>query len=401
MSASTRGDTLRALAALTSTQAAVVMAALAVPALAPVLAPVFGVDAARAGYFSALLFGTAFLASAWSGPMVRRYGSIRVSQGTVGLAAIALLLIAGGFWPGLILAALALGAAYAPGNPASSALLVRVTPVRQRAFIFSLKQTAVPIGGAMAGIGLTGLAAWFDWRMALLLGAGFCLLLVFVVQPWRGGLDTDRQGKASSGPGPFTLFRALETRRLRLTALLAFSFAAVQFAFSAIFVAYLTHRFGMAVTQAGQALSAALVASIILRIVLGSVADRLGGFRVLAGMAVLMLAAATLCALAPQEAHGLAIASGVLLGAIAFGWNGVFLAEAARIAPEGKVAEATSACMACVFLGGTVGPAAFSGLVSLSGGFVIPFAVLGCFAALGLVAALLAGRDLRQARATR
>ena len=26
-------------------------------------------------------------------------------------------------------------------------------------------------GGAMAGIGLTGLAAWFDWRMALLLGA--------------------------------------------------------------------------------------------------------------------------------------------------------------------------------------------------------------------------------------
>jgi len=389
---SAQGTTLKALMALTSTQAAVVMASLAVPTLAPVLAPIYGVEAARAGYFSALLFATAFLASAWSGPMVRRYGSIRVSQGTVILALAALFLIAGGSWPGLILAALALGVAYAPGNPASSALLVRVTPIRQRGFIFSLKQTAVPIGGAMAGIGLTALAAVFDWRLALMLAAGLCLVLLLVVQPWRGGLDLDRNPAAGLRASPFVLFRALETRALKLTALLAFSFAAVQFAFSAIFVAYLTQRFDMAVTQAGQALSLALVASIILRIVLGSVADRLGGFRVLAGMAVLMLGAAVLCAMAPQEARTLAVAGGIVLGSIAFGWNGVFLSEAARIAPEGKVAEATSACMACVFLGGAIGPAAFSGLVSISGGFVLPFAVLGGFAAMGLAASLLAGR---------
>lgn len=396
-----KAATLKALFALTATQAAVVMASLAVPTLAPVLAPVFGVEAARAGYFSALLFASAFLASAWSGPLVRRYGSIRVSQGTVVLALLGLLLIASGFWMGLVVAALTLGIAYAPGNPASSALLVRVTPVRQRGLVFSLKQTAVPIGGAMAGIGLTALAATIDWRGALLLAAGFCLVLLLAVQPWRAVLDADRSGTTGLWASPLRLFHALETPGLKLTALLAFSFAAVQFAFSAIFVAYLTQRFGLAVTQAGQALSAALVASIILRIVLGSVADRLGGFRVLACMAVLLLGAAILCATASDDARALAVAGGVVLGAIAFGWNGVFLAEAARMAPEGKVAEATSACMACVFLGGAIGPAAFSGLVSASGGFVLPFAVLGGFAAMGLVASLLAGRDLRQPRASR
>ena len=385
----------KALAALTATQAWVVMGALAVPVMAPLIAPDLGLDPTKAGFFSALVFAAAFLASAWSGRLIRRAGSVGASQITVLVAACGMLMVASGSLPLLALAALAMGAAYAPGNPASSALLMRLVPPARRSLIFSLKQTAVPIGGAMAGSGLTAIAALWDWRIALLIAAAGALVLVLAVEPWRRGLDRTDQTAPQTGQdrGRTGLARLLaEAPGLRLVAAMAFSFAAVQFAFSAIFTAYLTQGFGLSAAQAGQALSIAFAASIALRIGAGFVADRMGGMRVLAAMAAVMLGAALICALAPPTARTLVIPAGIVLGALAFGWNGVFLAEAARIAPAGRVADATSASMAAVFLGGSIGPAAFSGLVALSGGFAVPFGLLALFATAALVLALRGAR---------
>lgn len=376
-----------------ATQAGVVMAALAAPALAPLIAPAHGLPAEAVGYFSALLFASAFLASTLAGPLIARYGPMRVSQATVLIAAAALVALGAGV-PALgALAAVALGAAYAPGNPASSHLLGRLASPARRGLIFSIKQTAVPIGGALAGVGLTGLAAAFDWRAALWLAALALLALALVSQPWRAGLDADRRPGARLSVHPFALPRAIAAiPGLRATAVLAGSFAAVQFAFAAIFVAYLTQAIGLGVATAGAALSLAMGISIGLRIALGFAADAFGGARVLASQAVLMLAAALACAAAGPDRAWLALTAGVILGATAFGWNGVFLAEVARIAPRAEVARATSACMACVFLGGAVGPALFSALVGGGTGFAGAFVLLAGFAALGLAACLMATR---------
>src|SRR5579862_9179849 len=92
--------------------------------------------------------------------------------------------------------AILLGLSYGPMNPASTVLLARYTPSDIRACIFSLKQTAVPVGGAFAGFGTPIAAAAMGWRSTVLLIASVCLGLVALIQPWRNELDRDKNAAA-------------------------------------------------------------------------------------------------------------------------------------------------------------------------------------------------------------
>jgi MFS family permease len=60
---------------------------------------------------------------------------------------------------------------------------------------------------------------------------------------------------------------------------------------------------------------------------------------------------------------GLVLALAIAFGASATGWNGVFLAEVARLAPPGMASAATGGALAVTFLGVVLGPALF-GLLS-------------------------------------
>ena len=54
----------------------------------------------------------------------------------------------------------------------------------------------------------------------------------------------------------------------------------------------------------------------------------------------------------------------VFFGATAIGWNGVYLAEAARSAPEGSAGEATGGTLFFTFLGIVLGPSLFAAVAS-------------------------------------
>jgi len=60
------------------------------------------------------------------------------------------------------------------------------------------------------------------------------------------------------------------------------------------------------------------------------------------GMAVSCLGTGLLATTGPGW---LALPVAIAFGATASGWNGVFLAEVARLAPDGRVAEATGAAL--------------------------------------------------------
>src|SRR5690606_15909389 len=66
------------------------------------------------------------------------------------------------------LGALLIGLGYGPITPASSHLLARTTPAHRMSFVFSIKQTGVPLGGALAGIVVPNLAALAGWQWAFL-----------------------------------------------------------------------------------------------------------------------------------------------------------------------------------------------------------------------------------------
>src|SRR5688572_20401268 len=128
-------------------QALTSAASQAIPVLAIDAAASFGVREDRVGFFVSVSYFVSMMAALFGGTYAARYGAIRVSQVSLSLCALGLLIFAiGSAWV-LLPAAFVLGLAYGPATPASSQILARVTPARLMNLVFSIKQTGVPLGG--------------------------------------------------------------------------------------------------------------------------------------------------------------------------------------------------------------------------------------------------------------
>jgi len=66
----------------------------------------------------------------------------------------------------------------------------------------------------------------------------------------------------------------------------------------------------------------------------------------------------------------------VVFGASAIGWNGVYLAEVARQAPEGQAGVATGGTLTFTFLGAVIGAPIFGMLSSVFGTYQAGFLAL-------------------------
>ncbi|HTZ36499.1 MAG TPA: MFS transporter, partial [Stellaceae bacterium] len=257
----------RVVAATVAVQVAIVMASLTVPVLASAIAPAVGVPSYWVGYYSALIYGCAALSSFVTPRFFRRWGGIRLHQGMLVMVAGALVLLLPAWAAGFAASAIVLGLAYGPMNPASTVLMTRYTPPQLRARVFSFKQTAVPLGGTLAGVAAPLVAAALGWRGALALVAALCLGLSALIQPWRGAIDGDTA--AAEGGIAVRFWRPLqilgESAGLRAVTIASFAFGALQFSFVAVFPTVLAHV-GWSTTDAGRAMSVALVVGVVLRV---------------------------------------------------------------------------------------------------------------------------------------
>lgn len=372
----------KVLIATLAAQASIVMASLVLPVLAPAIVRAADVPLYLVGYYSSLIYGVAVLGSLATPVLLARFGGMRLHQAILLLTAIAVALLVPAHPALLFASALLLGAAYGPTNPASTAMLALHTPADRRGRIFSLKQTAVPIGGALAGSALPTLAALCGWRGTCLIVAAGCGLLALLIQPWRGGLD--KQGGIASDTRPAAFLAPellLKHSALRAVAFAAFAFGATQFSFSALFPTVLSLA-GWTAQAAGLVLAMALVISVVCRVPLGAVADRMGSGRVLALLGALM----SLCSFAAffiskttPAASVVGIAAG--FGLSAFCWAGIAMAETVRHVPPSAVSQASAAVIALTFAGALVGPAMFSTIALITGDFHLAFAVLGIMSA--------------------
>jgi len=405
-----------ALGAMLITQALVVAASLTPPVLGPAITADLAVPTAWSGYYASLVFASALVSAQFVPRLIAWQGPLRTSQWTLVLAAAGLVCAASATMAGVVLSALLIGCAYAPGNPASSSLLARVVPPARRAFIFSLKQTSIPIGGMIAGLGAPALiwltagalasasgpvgstdpqTAAASWTPALLALAAMCLVAGIAVQPWRRAFDQPVKTSTSAGKQRTPLRLVAADPSLRTLAVVSFSMSCLQLAYGPIIVAFLADDAGTDLATAGGIVTVAMAASVALRIGLGAVADQLGGTRVLAAIALVMVLAATASAVIAAtgaEAAPLALvaAIGAILGASSYSWNGVYLAEVAKAAPPDAVAAATAGTMTMVFLGGFVGPAVTTAAIALTGTYAMGFVVMAVFAAVAGIAIITA-----------
>ncbi len=373
------------LALTTAIQAFVSLASVAVPVLAPAAAREMGFAAGAVGYFISLMYVGAATAALVSGGLIMRYGSIRVSQVCLGLCAAALTLLTLLPAPQLPLAALLLGCGYGPITPASSHVLARTTAPHLMSLTFSIKQTGVPLGAVVAGLMVPPLTLGFGWRTAAWAVALLCLLMMFIAQCLRVELDADRNPahpvSMANITTPFRLiFASAELTRNVITAA---AYAGLQLCFFTFVVAYLTDNIAYTLVAAGVALACANVAGVGGRIVWGWIADRTRNANLVLGVLGVAMTAATLAtaAFTPAWPYAAVLAVCALFGMTAVSWNGVQIAETARLSPPGTAALVAGGVTFLTFTGIIVMPALFSATHGLTGSWRLPF-VLFCMPAL-------------------
>ncbi|NMJ39673.1 MFS transporter [Roseomonas sp. JC162] len=373
------------------------------PVVAPLIMASAGLAPERIGNLSSLVaFGTV-LFLLLGGPFLARLGPVRTLQLGTGIAAAALLVAAMGALPALMLASLMLGIGYGPTPPAGSRILAATAPKDHRTLIFSVKQAGAPLGGALAGLIAAPVAAYAGWGAALLVAVATAVVAAAAIQPLRESLDVERDPARRIGLrdvlSPHTIAAPVAALRIdpllpRLTAL-SVAFAVCQGCLFSFTVTWLVETRGMSLVEAGGTFAAMQVAGVVARILLGWLADRTGrATRNLVVQAFVAAGSVVALALLPAGAPGWVLgALCALAGFVGASWNGISLAEVARVAPPDRVSDVTSGTTLFVFLGYVAGPSAFSALVTLSGSWSLPMVLVALLLA---VVAALVGVSLRR-----
>lgn len=365
--------------------------------LAPAASADLGVPATAVGMMTALIYLAAAVSAPQIGGRVPQWGALRVTQIGLCLVACGMALAALGHPLLALLAAVIVGVGYGPSTPSGSALLAGRTPPRIFNFIMSIRQTGVPMGGALAGLALPWLILYAGWRVAALALAAACVLVALGLQTVRARfdrIDTSEAAKAQRTAARSGLIASLRMvlahtalRRLSLT---AFLYGGVQLSYASFLVVFLVEQAEMDVVRAGAVLSAGMLGGLIGRLAWGGLADVLGDARrVLIGLGVVTsLCAALFTQISAQWPYAGVLILAVVFGACTLGWNGVYIAELAREAQtnaEGTVAQATGASLSFAYSGAVVVPPLFALVQGVSGSYAAAFALLAALAAAGVV----------------
>lgn len=366
------------------------LAVLMLAAIAPAVAKSLQIPAALIGYQISIVFGTASIFSLVAGGLVRRWGACRTSQTALilGLAGCALATI-----PSIIALAAAsacIGAGYAMTNPSASHLLGRFAGNRYRNVIFSIKQTGVPLGGAIAGLTAPILAVTFGWRSVPVAAAVTLLALLIALQSRRKFWDDDRDATWRIRGNLLEGLSLIWNRKpLRRIVSASFFYTITQLCLVSFLVTLLVEDVGMTLIAAGFVLSIVQLASVLGRLAWGWVADKVGdGALVLAIIGVIAAVASALTMwVGPAWPGGAIKVLFVVFGIAAVGWNGVFIAEVARMSPAGRIGPTTGASLSITFAGVIFGPSLFA----LAHGFIGSYtATFGLLTAASVAGALLA-----------
>jgi MFS family permease len=386
----------RALAATLLVQILSSLGGASVPLLGPLLTQRWGIAPEGIGYVQAAVSVGICWYLACGGPMLGHLGAVRSLQAGLLAVAAGLALMAQPHWLSGLGGALLLGLGLGPNTPAGSQVLMRTAPPRHRSLIFSIKQAGVPLGGALAGLVVAELVTRFGTDVAIGLVAAAMLAALVAVQPERRRLDEERGARHPGWPRLFlspagfwgSVGVVRHYRELPLLTVIGISFSIAQACVTAFTATYLVTRHGRSLAEAGQMMAVLLASSALARIGFGWLADRIGNGMLLLGLIALAASAAIVLMVAvDMTASWLPYLSLALVGASTMGWNGVHMAELARISPLEHVGEVTSAASLFGFVGAVCGPMAFALIAAKTGSFAAAFAVAAVqLSAIGIVA---------------
>lgn len=336
-----------------------------------------GFDEAQLGTAFTLFFLVGAAVSVPGGGLAERFGPRRTmlvgGLGTVlALLGIAILVTSfSGFLAFLLFAGLMNGLS----QPATNLAIADGVPSLRHGLAFGLKQSAGPATTLLAGLAVP-LVVHVGWRWAF---AGGTVLWLIVVLALPATLSSPRPRRRPRRA------RGADVPMATLVVLAAG--ASLAMAAAACLSAFLVSAVvadGMAVGMAGLLFAAGSVASILVRIAAGWLADRRDGRHLYVVTVMLVMGACGYTALALGSTPVVLVAGTLLAFGAGWGWTGLHNFAVVRGNPQAPAA-ATSVTQTGILLGGVVGPFLF-GLVVVRSGYALAW---GGAAAFSLLAALL------------
>ncbi len=362
------------LALVLAVQAAATIGTIGLPALAPVLRDDLGLSRTEAGSLVSPFYIGSLVIGVPAGYLADRLGvrwTLVAGQGLIALFLFGLAEASVGW-----LVPVAIGAAgfgWALVNPTTTKAVIVWFPLGSRATAVGVKQTGLPLGGALGALLLPLVALAIGWRGAVRWAA--CLVAVCALATALGYRERVEAAAAPGAlaPGPAAPWDVLRNGNLWRLSLVTVLFAAVQVSWTGYLVLFLTESAGRSVLDAGRMLALANVTGIAGRVLFGMLSDRVFGGRrriVLAftGAGAGLVAAAT--ALVGPETPAAAVAAlALVFGLVGIGWNGVQLTLLAELAGRALAGTAVGLGLAVSALGVILGPPAFGRLVDAAGGY--------------------------------
>ncbi|UVE51247.1 MFS transporter [Haloferax larsenii] len=303
-----------------------------------------------------------------SGAAVDGFGEKPVMLGGLLALAVALVVVsatpATGSYALLLGAVALLGAAYSTAMPASNRGIVAAAPAGSKNLAMGLKQVGVTAGSGASSLIVTGIAAFAAWQVGFWLIAVVAVgyALVFAVS-YQGTDGTGRlEPPELAGLGSNRTYVALVAAGLFVGASI--------YSMLGYTILYVEDVVGASASMAGIVLAATQVTGSVGRIGAGSLADRLGGARGAATVALVQLTGATaLFALLAGSGGSLVLTLGVFvaLGLTIHGSTGVFYSCLSSVVDDDDIGAATAGGQTAINAGGLVAPPLFGALVEFSG----------------------------------
>lgn len=340
--------------------------------LAPLLQKELALSHLQIGMFTSIYFMGAFFFSLPMGWLVDRIGvywTMPLGQLIVG-SFILSLSFADSFI--VICAILFLGGiGHAAINPATAKVVMAWFPLQRRATAMGVKQTGVPMGGALAAATLPALALWAGWRHAFVMAGAVSLFSVALCLLLYRRPPGSRGQPLPSFSSSDTVAAVLKNHDLMILSVLMIAFLALQSSLETYLVLYCHDLLLYPVVMSGYLLSLMQIGAVSGRLSWGPISDFFFGARrkivlmIIGGLSSGMCLAFAF--LTPQVPVWVVAGLAALFGACALGWNGMYLILAAELAGRGREGRALGVSLTIAFVGHLVGPPLFGHIVDLAG----------------------------------
>jgi ACS family hexuronate transporter-like MFS transporter len=346
----------------TVSQTALATIHLGIPALIPLIQAELTLNLTEVGMLvSAVNIGVVVTVLS-AGRAADRFGErVIIGYGTIAGGAIVMMVHIAGSFAALLPVFLLLGVPMATGTPAGSKAVAGWFPQKERGTAMGIRQTGIPVGGAIAALVLPSLGLAFGWRFALsaigfvTIATGVSVLLLYK-EPERFPVSRD---SARVGSVRDIMWR----KDIWAVTFYAAIMAGGQWCYLSYIELYLTEDISLSLILAASLLAVGQISGALGRIVFGLVSDRLFLGRrkpVMMLLGIVGIAMTVLMAfLLPDTPIWVVFVVVCLLGLGTMSWQGLYLTLVSEIAGTRMAGVAIGMTNTVTFFGIVVLPPIF------------------------------------------